>query len=117
MIWVCITLKEFTGLEWDNPERPECTNLLNIYQSVTGLDRDAVLADVGDLSWGAFKPRLADAVVAHLEPIQAKYKELSDDRLFLADTLRSGADRADEVATDTLDKAKAAMGFTTRKTL
>ena len=108
---------QFTGLEWDNPERPECTNLLNIYQSVTGLDRDAVLADVGDLSWGAFKPRLADAVVAHLEPIQAKYKELSNDRLFLAETLRSGADRADEVATDTLDKAKAAMGFTTRKTL
>ena len=25
-----------TGLEWDNAERPECTNLLNMYQSVTG---------------------------------------------------------------------------------
>ena len=24
------------GLEWDNPDRPECTNLLNIYQAVTG---------------------------------------------------------------------------------
>merc|ERR1711939_792380 len=55
---------EFTGLEWDNPERPEATNLLNIYQAVTGMERDAILAEVGDLSWGGFKPRLADAVVA-----------------------------------------------------
>lgn len=30
----------FEGLEWDNPERPECTNLLNIYQSVTGKGRE-----------------------------------------------------------------------------
>ncbi|CAN0456965.1 unnamed protein product, partial [Discosporangium mesarthrocarpum] len=22
----------FEGIEWDNPERPECTNLLTIYQ-------------------------------------------------------------------------------------
>jgi tryptophanyl-tRNA synthetase len=26
----------FVGLEWDNPDRPECTNLLNMYQAVTG---------------------------------------------------------------------------------
>merc|ERR1719261_616152 len=64
---------QLKGLEWDNPDRPEATNLLNIYQSVTGMERDAILAEVGDLSWGGFKPRLADAVVAHLEPIQLKY--------------------------------------------
>lgn len=34
----------FEGLEWDNPERPECTNLLNIYQSVTGKTREVCLS-------------------------------------------------------------------------
>ena len=92
----------------------QATNLLNIYQAVTGLERDAILADVGDLSWGAFKPRLADAVVAHLEPIQQKYAEVAADKLYLQDTLRAGADSADEVATRTLDAAKAAMGFAPR---
>ena len=24
------------GMEWDNPARPECTNLLNIYKAVSG---------------------------------------------------------------------------------
>lgn len=28
------------------------------------------------MKWGAFKPLLADAVVAHLEPIQQKYNEV-----------------------------------------
>lgn len=32
-----------------------------------------VLAECGSLSWGQFKPLLADAVVAHLEPIQVSW--------------------------------------------
>ena len=108
---------QFPGIEWDNPDRPECTNLLNIYQIVTGLDRDAIADEVADLRWGDFKPRLADAVVAHLEPIQSKYAELKEDKLYLTDTLKKGADQADEIATKTLDDAKAAMGITTRASL
>merc|ERR1712078_874077 len=80
----------------------------------TGLERDAILAEVGDLSWGGFKPRLADAVVAHLEPIQLKYAEVSADKAYLSGVLKSGAERADETATRTLDAAKAAMGFAPR---
>jgi tryptophanyl-tRNA synthetase len=100
----------FEGLEWDNPDRPECTNLLNIYQSVTGKTREVgrlprdtcilpldghieccqglmfkacdsiyrrgvcqdILNEVSGYSWGKFKPVLADAVVAHLDPIQKR---------------------------------------------
>jgi tryptophanyl-tRNA synthetase len=28
------------------------------------------------MNWGAFKPKLAEAIIAHLAPIQAKYKEV-----------------------------------------
>ena len=82
---------EFVGLEWDNPDRPEATNLLTIYQAVTGMERDEIIAEVGDMSWGKFKPQLADAVVAHLEPLQGRYHELIDDKAFLYDVLRDGA--------------------------
>ena len=99
------------GLEWDNPDRPEAANLLNIYQSVTGLEHEAILREVSDLSWGAFKPRLTDAVVAHLEPIQRAYKEIAADQHYLSQTLKQGAYRADEIATRTLDDAKSAMGI------
>ncbi len=102
------------GLEWNNPDRPECTNLLTIYQAVTGLSRDQVAIEVEDLRWSEFKPRLEDAVIQHLEPLRKKYKELLADRLYLHKVLQDGADSANAVADETLSWAKDAMGFTDR---
>jgi tryptophanyl-tRNA synthetase len=65
---------DFVGLEWDNPTRPEATNLLNIYRAVSGKSREDIEEQVKDLSWSAFKPLLADAVVEHLLPIQKRYQ-------------------------------------------
>uniref|UniRef100_A0A6V1Q501 tryptophan--tRNA ligase n=1 Tax=Heterosigma akashiwo TaxID=2829 RepID=A0A6V1Q501_HETAK len=108
---------QFQGMEWDNPERPECTNLLTIYQACTGKSKEAVLAEVGEMNWGAFKPVLADAVVDHLAPIQARYAELMADPTHLNRVLREGAAAADEVAQQTLLWTKNAMGFTTLEDL
>jgi tryptophanyl-tRNA synthetase len=55
---------------WDNS--PEATNLLTLYQLSTGKSKEDVAKDVDGLNWGGFKPLLADALVAHLEPIQNK---------------------------------------------
>ena len=41
-------------------------------QAVTGMTREEVLADVADDKWGTFKPKLADALIAHLEPVQLR---------------------------------------------
>lgn len=101
----------YTGLEWDNPDRPECTNLLNMYQSVTNKSREEILNEVGSMSWGSFKPVLADAVVGHIEPIQKKYKEVMDDQTYLNKVLSEGQESADVVAEQTLKWAKEAMGF------
>lgn len=99
------------GLEWDNPGRPECTNLLNIYQAVTGHSREEILAEVAGMNWGTFKPLLADAVVAHLTPIQKKYSEVMADEAYLHSVLADGQRAADEVAEQTLKWTKEAMGF------
>ena len=107
----------FDGMEWNNPERPECTNLLNIYKAVTDKSEDEILDEVGQMRWGEFKPLLADAVIAHLEPIQAKYHELMEDPTVLKKTLLEGAEAADALAGQTNLWAKKAMGFTTREDL
>merc|ERR1711871_695530 len=99
-------------LEWDNPDRPECTNLLNIYQSVSpGKTKDEILNEVGTMNWGTFKPHLAEAVITHLEPIQKKYNEIISDEAYLEGILKDGQLAAEEVANDTLRKAKESMGF------
>ncbi len=106
----------FVGLEWDNPERPEATNLLTLYSAVQPepKTKEEILAEVGDMSWGEFKPVLADAIIAHLEPIQKRYKEIREDESYLKDVLKEGADAANEIASKTLNSARVSMGFTQR---
>jgi tryptophanyl-tRNA synthetase len=100
------------GIEWDNPDRPEATNLLNIYAAVQpDRTREDILEEVGDMSWGSFKPLLADAIVNHLEPIQEKYYEVRNDNDRLNEILKEGADAANVVAKRTLFNTKVAMGF------
>jgi tryptophanyl-tRNA synthetase len=102
---------EYIGLEWDNPNRPECTNLLNIYQAVTSKTKDDIANEVANLSWGQFKPLLSDAVVNHLEPIQKRYYEVMNEEDYLDEVLKDGKEAADAVAEQTLRWAKEAMGF------
>lgn len=98
-------------LTFENPERPECINLLNIYQAVTNKTKDEVERDIRGLSWGSFKPLLTDAVVAHLSPIQNRYHEIISDRAFLNSVLRRGSNDANNIARKTLSDVKEAMGF------
>lgn len=102
----------FPGIEWDNPERPEATNLLNIYLAVQpDRTKEDIVEEVKDLSWGDFKPLLADAIINHLEPIQKRYYEVRNDSDKLNQILKDGADAANIVAKQTLFNTKVAMGF------
>lgn len=101
----------FTGLEFDNAERPECTNLLNMYRAVSGKTREEISLEVAEMSWGTFKPILADAVIAHLEPIQKKYRDVVSEEAYLNKILSDGQEAAEVVAELTLTRAKEAMGF------
>ena len=101
----------FEGLEFGNPERPESNNLLTMYQLCTGLSQEEVLAECGSMRWGDFKPRLTDAVIDHLSPIQGRYKEIMDEPGYLDGVLKRGADNANEVANLTLRDVRDALGF------
>jgi tryptophanyl-tRNA synthetase len=101
----------FEGIEWDNPERPEATNLLNIYAAVQpDRSRDDIVEEVKGMNWGQFKPALADALINHLEPIQERYYEVRNDDVRLNQILKEGAEAANGVAQQTLLAAKVAMG-------
>ncbi|KAL0053269.1 hypothetical protein WJX82_003538 [Trebouxia sp. C0006] len=102
----------FEGLEFSNPDRPEATNLLGIYSLCTGVSMDVIAEEVKDMRWGQFKSTLADAVVAHLEPIQQRYHEVIADSTYLDQVLAKGAEEANKTANLTLENCRQAMGFT-----
>lgn len=107
----CKTDSGFERIEWNHPDRPEATNLLNMYSLTSGKSKEEVLSEVEGMQWGQFKPLLGEAVVEHLRPLQATYGELMNDKLYLKEVLRTGAKEAAFVADETLAKAQKAMGF------
>ncbi|MBW4493965.1 MAG: tryptophan--tRNA ligase [Oscillatoria princeps RMCB-10] len=99
------------GLTFDDPNRPECNNLLTLYTLLSGKTKEAVAAECADMGWGQFKPVLAEVAVEALKPIQQKYKEVMDDRGYLESVLREGRQKAEAHANQTLRKVKAALGY------
>ena len=102
------------GLEFSNPDRPETDNLLGLYAILSGKGREAAADECADMGWGQFKPLLADAAVAALEPIQARHKELMADRVELDRVLAKGRDQAESVANASLERVRDALGFAKR---
>jgi tryptophanyl-tRNA synthetase len=99
------------GLTFDDPERPECHNLLSLYQLLANKTKSEVAAECEDMGWGQFKPLLTETTIAALKPIQDKYHELMDNQDYLNTVLREGANKASLTANQTLTRVKDALGF------
>ena len=53
------------GMTFDDPDRPECHNLLSLYGLLAGKSKEEVAIECQDLGWGQFKPLLTEAAIAH----------------------------------------------------
>jgi tryptophanyl-tRNA synthetase len=99
------------GLEFDNPERPECNNLLTLYTLLSGKNKEEVAKECQDLGWGQFKPLLTETTIEALKPIQQKYQEVMGEKGYLESVLREGRQQAEAVANQTISRVKAAFGY------
>jgi tryptophanyl-tRNA synthetase len=99
-------------LEFDNPDRPECHNLLSLYMILSGKTKEAVQAECADMrGWGDFKPLLTETVINSLQPIQTKYYEVVGEKGYLDGVLKEGREKAGAIAFETLKQVKSALGF------
>ena len=73
-----------------------------------------MLREHGGKGFGAFKEVLAEALVAHLSPIQAEMKRLLEDKGALDAALRLGAQRAAAIAEPIVTEAERLVGFLPR---
>jgi tryptophanyl-tRNA synthetase len=99
------------GFTFDEELRPELANLIRIYSSITGDSRDAILAGYADQGFAAFKSALADVLVAHIAPIRQEYQALMQNQDHLRLILKQGQHKAQEIATETIQKTKEIMGL------
>jgi tryptophanyl-tRNA synthetase len=98
---------EAKGLE----NRPEARNLVNIYAALSDQSVDQVLAEVGGLQFGAFKPKLAELAVSKLSPISSEMARLMNDPSEINRILSHGATRAREITAPILRKTYEIVGM------
>ncbi len=99
------------GLWFDDPERPECDNLLTLYRILSQKSKTEVINECQDMGWGQFKPLLIETIIETLRPIQSKYYSIRAEQTYLDNILKQGATKASTVANQTLTKVKNALGY------
>jgi tryptophanyl-tRNA synthetase len=92
-------------------EQPGVKNLMTILSTLTGQTAEEIEAKYQGQGYAQFKKDVAEAIVAELEPIQKKVKELLGDKAYLESIYKAGAEKANYVATKTLRKMQKKIGF------
>ncbi len=91
--------------------RPEAKNLVEIHATLSGESVESVLGRFEGRGFGQFKPALADLVVAHLAPMNARFRELLEAPGQIDAALAAGAETARSVARQTMAEVREAVGF------
>ncbi|MBU9707987.1 tryptophan--tRNA ligase [Paenibacillus sp. AK121] len=100
-------------VKYDPANKPEISNLMSIYSQCSGLSLQEVQDRYEGQMYGTFKKELAETVVAMLEPIQQRYRDIRESGE-IGHILARSAERAQEAAEVTLSAVKERMGFLPR---
>ncbi len=92
-------------------DKPGITNLIDILAVATDRTPDEVEAAYDGAGYGPFKADVGEAVVAMVEPVQTRYRELRSDEGELRRLLAVGADKARTASAPTLERMYEVMGF------
>ena len=98
-------------VRFDIAEKPGVSNLLTLLHGATGEAIVDLERRFEGKMYGHLKTETADAVVAMLEPLQQRYRELREDEPRLLAILGEGADKARQRAELTLKRVYEAVGF------
>ena len=95
-------------------DKPGITNLIDILAAIRGVGPEAIEREFSNSRYGDFKVAVADAVTTYLAPVRERYAQLRPDEAALEVTLRVGAERARQLASETMVDVRAAMGIGAR---
>jgi tryptophanyl-tRNA synthetase len=102
-------------VRFDIENKPGVSNLLSLMHGATGRSFADLEASFDGKMYGHLKMETADAVVALLEPIQLRYKELREDESALLAVLQQGGEKAQARAEKTMSRVFEAIGFVSKR--
>jgi len=95
-------------------KKPAITNLLTIYSIITNQTVEGAEHEFAGTGYARFKNALADVLIAYLQPVQKRFRELAAAREEIVSVLRAGAGKARHTATPTLNAVKQRIGLLPR---
>ena len=93
-----------------DPERAGLYNLLSVYQALTGQSCEEIATHFEGKGYGDLKKEVAEAVIAEIEPIQARYRELTADPSHIDGVLAQSVANLRPIVDQTMDAVRRAMG-------
>ena len=90
--------------------RPGVNNLLGIYQALSGQDKEQIEAQFAGKGYGDLKKAVLEVVMAEIEPIQARYAEISADPAYIDGVLAASVEHLRPIVDQTMDAVRRAMG-------
>ena len=101
-----------TEIRYDVENKPGVSNLLEIYANTLGISMDETLAEFADKNYGHLKTTVGEAVVETIiNPIQARFNELSANPDYLEQVMKKNAEKAAYIGNKILRKVKKKVGF------
>jgi tryptophanyl-tRNA synthetase len=89
--------------------RPAVTNLLTMFQLMTGKTPEEIEAHFAGKGYAQLKSDLAEATIEFMRPFQERMRDIGDDELSRA--LKTGADKARAIAAETMRSVRGRMGI------
>ena len=105
------TTDSLNRIAFDRENQPGLYNLLSIYQAITGQSEAEIIAEFEGKGYGNLKKRVAEIVIATLEPVQARYHQMAEDPGYIEQVLKEGADRVRPIAENRLYVAQKNLGL------
>jgi tryptophanyl-tRNA synthetase len=100
-----------SGITFDPVERPGTSNLLTILSACTGEAPTALAERYAGSNHGSLKNDVAEAVEEALRKPRAEFARLCEDRTFLAQVARNGAEKAQEHSDGLMREVRRRVGL------
>lgn len=98
-----------------SPDKPGISNLLSIYSAFTNKSVEDAEKEFKGVGYAEFKVAVGEAVASVIEPIRQEKNRLLNDKAYLDEVLKNGAERAERLAYRTLSKVYKKVGLVPRK--
>ena len=99
------------GISYNPTERPEISNLIDIYSCFTEIDVNKVVKNFELMKNSEFKEALADVIIKKICPIHQKTIQIMEDKEYLEEITKNGTMKAKAIAEKNIGIVKQIIGI------